>query len=673
MALAVACGLAGAAGAVTFRILIRFAQAIFFGGADGFVQFFHESLLAEAHDPLQAAQQLAWPLLILIPAAGGLLVGPIIDLMAREAKGHGVPEVMAAVALRGGVIRNRVAAAKTVASAISIGSGGSVGREGPIVQIGSALGSAIGQLVKLNAQQMRTLVACGGAAGMAATFNAPIAGALFAAEVIIVDFGVAELGPIMIASVVATVASRFLLGNYPAFPVPTYELVSPFELLPYMGAGAIAGVLGLAFMFTLARSEDFFENVLPVPGWVQPAIGGALVGVIGIWLPQVFGVGYSTIAASLQNQLPALLLGTLVIAKILATSLTLASGGSGGIFAPSLFLGAMTGGFVGSFIHQWFPAATGTSGAYALVTMGAFVAATTRAPITAIIILFEMTQSISIIPPLGAACVVSTLVATYFYKESIYTENLLRRGIDLFEESGPNVLKDMYVHEIMDRNPEMLRDSAGFAEVLDRILESDRNDFFVVDRGDRLVGSIQLRDFTRTIVEQELLAEIVVAGDLAEPDPLSVTDTNDLSVVMQMFSASSAEEIAVVQESDPTRIIGSVHKGDVLQVYNRELLRRDLAGSVSSQVLVASRGQQVALGGGFVLQEILPPPRFFGKSLRALDLGAETGVRVVLLRKRAPSDGGPSIRVPHAGDVIEEGDRLVVSGTKSAVESLDAF
>ncbi len=670
--LAVACGLAGAAGAVVFRILIRFSQSVFFGGADGLAEFFGTSLLTETHDPLEAALETPWPLLIAIPALGGLLVGPIIDRFAREAKGHGVPEVMAAVALRGGVIRHRVAAAKTVASAISIGSGGSVGREGPIVQIGSAIGSAIGQLVRVNSAQLRTLVACGGAAGMAATFNAPIAGALFAAEVILADFAVAQLGPIVISSVVATVASRVLLGDHPAFPVPTYALISPFELVPYVVAGAIAGVVGLAFMFALARSEDFFER-LRMPGWLKPAVGGACVGVIGIWLPGVFGVGYSTIVAALESQLPALVLGLLILAKIAATSLTLASGGSGGIFAPSLFLGAMTGGFVGSFIHQWFPESTATSGAYALVTMGAFVAATTRAPITAILILFEMTQSISIIPPLMASCVVSTLVSSYFYGDSIYTANLRRRGVDLWEDAGPNVLKDRYVHEVMDRNPAKLRDSAGFQEVLDVVLNDERNDFFVVDRRDRLVGWIHLRDFTRSLVEQEVLNDIVVAGDIAEPWPPSVTGGTGLHVVMQMFGGTHADEIAVVSETDSQRIVGSVRKADVIQAYSEEILRRDLAGSVSSQVLVATQGQQVALGGGYVLQEIQPPPRFFGKTLRALNLGAETGVHIVLLRKHAATDGRPRVRVPDAGDVIEEGDRLVVSGTRSAVEGLDAF
>jgi CIC family chloride channel protein len=411
---AIACGLAGALGAVVFRFLIRSVQAAFFEGAEGLSSMLDEGVLAEAQDPLAVAQGLAWYWRVAIPAAGGLVVGPLIYFFAREAKGHGVPEVMAAVALRGGVIRSRVVAIKALASAVSIGSGGSVGREGPIVQIGSALGSTLGQILRVPASQMRTIVGCGAAAGVSATFNAPIAGALFAAEVVVGNFGVAQLSPIVISSVVATVVSRFFLGNHPAFPVPAYELVSPFELFPYMFVGFVAGFVALAFMKALYATEDLFDRT-PIPEYLRAAVGGALVGCIGIAFPNVFGVGYSTISAALASELPATLLGALVAAKIVATSITIGSGGSGGIFAPSLFLGAATGGFFGTFIHQWFPESTASSGAYALVTMGAVVAAATHAPITAIIMIFELTQTITIIPPLMAACVVSTLVTTYLH------------------------------------------------------------------------------------------------------------------------------------------------------------------------------------------------------------------------------------------------------------------
>ena len=222
------------------------------------------------------------------------------------------------MALRGGVIRKRIVAVKALASAISIGSGGSVGREGPIVQIASALGSAIGQLLKVPASQLRVIVACGAAAGVSATFNAPIAGALFAAEVVVGNFALAQLSPIVISSVVATVISRFFLGNHPAFEVPGYELVSPFELIPYMLVGVAAGLVALVFMRTLYATEDLFDRI-PIPDYTKAALGGLMVGAIGIALPNVFGVGYSTITAALHDQLPLALLGMLLVAKIAAT------------------------------------------------------------------------------------------------------------------------------------------------------------------------------------------------------------------------------------------------------------------------------------------------------------------------------------------------------------------
>jgi CIC family chloride channel protein len=671
VAVAIACGIAGAAGAIVFRFLIRLFQSLFFEGSEGIATLFEEGFLAEASDPLAVARELPWYARMLAPAAGGLVVGPLVYFFAREARGHGVPEVMAAVALRGGAIRRRVVAVKALASAVSIGSGGSVGREGPIVQIGSALGSAIGQALKVPASQLRTIVGCGAAAGISATFNAPIAGALFAAEIVVGNFAVAQLSPIVISSVVATVLSRFVLGNQPAFPVPAYELVSPFELMPYMLVGFVAGFVALAFMLALYWSEDLFD-ALPLPEWIRPALGGLLVGIIGIELPNVFGVGYSTIADALTGALPATLLAVLLVAKVLATSITLGSGGSGGVFAPSLFLGATTGGLLGTFIHQWFPESTASSGAYALVTMGAVVAAATHAPITAIIMIFELTQTINIIPPLMAACVVSTVVTTFLQRDSIYTMKLRRRGIDLYQEQTHNVLKSLYVHDIIDREPETLMENADFQAVLERILASEHTEFFVVSARGGLLGTIHLRELTRMLVEQDVLRGVVVAGDLAETNEPTVTEDDDLDVVMQMLSIGLAEEIPVVASDDPTRLVGSVHKRDVLHAYNQEVLRRDLAGQVSSNVLVASRGQQVELGGGYVLQEILPPERFFGRTIRELDIGRQTGVHIVLLRKRDPDDGSPAIRVPTGDDRIAEGDRLVVSGTRAAVESLDA-
>ncbi|HIL01651.1 MAG TPA: chloride channel protein, partial [Myxococcales bacterium] len=418
-------GLAGALGAVVFRLMIRSVQAGAWGGAEGLAEMFRSGLLAEPEDPIEVAQQLAWGWKIAVPAVGGLLVGPLIYFFAREARGHGVPEVMKAVALRGGIIRGRIVAVKALASSLSIGTGGSVGREGPIVQIGSAFGSSLGQWMGLNTMGIRTLVGCGAAAGISATFNAPIAGAIFAAEIIVGHFAVTQFTPIVISSVVATVASRFFLGNYPAFKVPDYQIVSPFELLPYLVTGVLAGLVAVAFIRTLSFTETAFER-LPMPEYLKAAVGGVLVGIIGLQLPQVFGVGYTTISLALAGTLSAVTMAALVATKIVATSITIGSGGSGGVFAPSLFLGAMLGGVVGTLVSQYFPGATASSGAYALVTMGAVVAATTHAPISAIIIIFELTQTIDIIPALMSACVVSSLVSQLLSRDSIYTSKLRR-------------------------------------------------------------------------------------------------------------------------------------------------------------------------------------------------------------------------------------------------------
>jgi len=668
---AVFVGLAGALGAVLFRLMIRLIQGFFFEGTAGVEAVFEEGIAAETRDPLDVAQSLAWYWRIAIPAAGGALVGPLIYFFAREARGHGIPEVMKAVAIRGGVIRARIVGVKALASALSIGTGGSVGREGPIVQIGSAFGSTIGQKLRLNAAGVRTLVGCGAAAGISATFNAPIAGAIFAAEIIVGDFAVTQFTPIVISSVVASVVTRYAIGNHPAFPVPDYEIVSPFELGPYMVAGIVAGLVAVAFIRTLTFAEDTFERV-PIPEWSKATIGGALVGVMAIWLPNVYGVGYTTISGALTGQLAAGLMGLLVVAKIVATSITIGSGGSGGVFAPSLFLGATAGGVVGYLVEQYFPGATATSGAYALVTMGAVVAAATHAPVSAIIIIFELTQTIDIIPALMTACVISTLVAQISYRDSIYTTKLRRQGVDLFEKQNPNVLKDLSVRDVIVPDPVVIPASADFKTILDLVVSSPHNQFYVASPSGAHMGAISLQEIRRLIYEQDALQHVVVAGDLVDSSHPSVTDDVDLSVVMSIFSSSHVDEIAVVNADDPKKLVGTVREKDVIEASNTEQLRRDLAGGMQTSLRAAGAGQTVDLGDGHQLREIMAPPHVVGSSLRRLGLRERVGVQILLVRSKRP-EGGTHLRVPHGEDVLVEGDAVIVAGTIQALDMLDAL
>ena len=651
------CGLGAGFGAVALHGLIRFFQEGFFGAGG---------------DLVGAVAGIPWTWRLVIPAIGGLLVGPLVYFLAREARGHGVPEVMESLMIRGGVIRPRVVVVKALASAITIGSGGSAGREGPIVQIGSALGSTIGQVLRLSTRQVRTLVGCGAAAGIAAAFNAPIAGALFAVEVLLGDFGVPQFSPIVIASVTATIVSRLFLGDFPALAVPEHELVHPFELLPYAIVGVIAGLVALAFISVLYGSETLFRR-LRMPEYLKACVGGLLVGAIGIWFPQVFGGGYSTILAALTGSLPVTLLGILILAKMLATAVTLSSGGSGGVFAPSLFLGAMTGGFIGTFLHQWFPTFTATSGAYALVTMGAVVAAATHAPITAIIIIFELTGDYRIIPPLMTACVISTLVATWLRQDSVYTLKLRLRGLDPFAEEDPNILKNLYVRDIIDREPEVIPPSASFATVLDLVVQSRHTEFFVVDESKALLGAVSLSELRRVILHQEALRPIVVAGDLVDPTYPVVKEDDNLDVAMQLFSHSNVDEMAVVEPKNEKTLIGTVHQRDMMNARNQEVSRRDLAGTMPSTVSLVGKGHEVEIGEGYVVREILAPHSFLGHSLRELDIRVRFGVQVIFIRTQTGGADTRQLLVPTADDRVREGDTLIVAGRKSATDGLEAL
>jgi CBS domain-containing protein len=250
---------------------------------------------------------------------------------------------------------------------------------------------------------------------------------------------------------------------------------------------------------------------------------------------------------------------------------------------------------------------------------------------------------------------------------------LARRGIDLHKEEEQNVLKNLFVHDIIDTEPDTLPASANLHTVIDRVLVGDSTQFFVIDDQDELLGVIYLRELTRMLVEQEILRPLIIAEDLLNTRAPTLNEDDNLDVAMQVFSGGVGDQVAVVEAENSRKLVGCIHKNDVLQAYNREVMLRDLAGSVSSNVMVASKGQQVEIGGGYVLQEILPPSRYFGHTIRELDIQATTGVHVVLLRKRRPSDSGPEVRVPIADDLIEEGDRLVVAGTKRDVEAFDAI
>ena len=621
---AVIVGLGGGLGAVVFRWLINNFTYIFFTVMQGWFSFMGSAYV------------------ILVPAIGGLLVGPMIYFFAREAKGHGVPEVMEAIALKGGRIRPVVVVVKSLASSICIGSGGSVGREGPIVQIGSALGSTLGQTLKLSDERIRNLVACGAAAGIAATFNAPIAGVIFALEVILGEFSVRYFSTVVISSVTASVVGRIAFGNAPAFVIPQYSLVSPWELFLYVLLGILAGLVALLFVRTLYWTEDLFD-AWHFPEYFKPVVGGLLIGVVGFYFPQVFGVGYEAMEDALLDKMLLGTMGLLILVKVLATSLTIGSGGSGGVFAPSLFIGAMLGGAFGTVANQMLPDVTAAPGAYALVGMAAVFAGAAHAPITAIIILFEMTNDYRIILPLMLATVISVLLAQRLRRENIYTLKLARRGIRLEHGRDVDVMQGVLVGEAMTTSLDTVDADLPLVDLDRAFHETHHHGFPVLDSSGELFGVVTVQDLERA-KERGPIEELCVR-DITTQSLLVAYPDEPVWAALKRLGTRDIGRLPVVDRQNPRRLVGAIRRHDIVRAYKVGIGRK---------LEMQARAEQLRLGrltGTEIIDLVLPTQSPAAhQAVKDLNL-PEDCVLVSITRDNR-------VLIPHGDTRVIPGDRL---------------
>lgn len=513
---------------------------------------------------------------LLAPGLGGLLVGLLVYRIMKLSGGHGVPSVMKAVAT-GRVILHPGMGVKSLSSVITMGSGGSAGPEGPIVEIGSVIGSFVGRMARVSRRRLGVLVGCGAASGIAAVFNAPIGGVFFALEIILGDFAIRTFSPVVLSSVVAAVVSKALLGDSPAFTVPFEQIFSETHLsldsvlgllLGYVLLGLVCGGLGAIFITSLYKAQDVFTGIR-FPLWLKPMIGGLCVGLVGIELPQVLGEGYYNVSEALSGHFVFWFLAILCVMKILATSVTLGSGGTGGSFAPAMFVGAMGGGALGSLIHQVFPGIPALPASFALIGMAGVVAGSLNAPITAILIIFEVTGGdYRVILPLMTTVAISVLVTHSVRKGSVYTLSLLRDGFDVEQAKRVEPLAQVRVREVMRTSMTKLKPDMTLPDILQVVAVSPNTTFPVIDASEELVGIVSIQDL-RSILTLGEMSPLLIARDIADHNPKCLYPFDRVSAALTIFTDTDIEGIPVVDAHDPRKIVGILNRQDVFGAYKK--------------------------------------------------------------------------------------------------------
>ncbi len=530
-----------------------------------------------------------WYMLVLLPALGALGVGLITQRFASEAKGHGVPEVMDAIYRRGGIVRPRVAVAKAAASSLTIGSGGSAGTEGPIIQIGAAIGSSFGQLLNIPRREMSILVACGVASGIASIFNAPIAGVLFALEIFLKDFSFRTFAPVVFASVIGCSLTHAFRsdGDVAIFQVHQAGqfVFSGWDLPFYLILGLLCAVVAVGFVRGLYATEDF-ASALRSPEYVKPVLGAVCMGLLGLAfltlsgggeMPPFFGNGYPLIQMAIDRDqvltLGAPLLLLLCGLKIAATCMTLGSGGSGGIFAPSLFMGASIGGAFGLVLNQIGWIDEGSVGAYALVGMAALVAGTTHAPLTAIVILYEMTREPKVILPIMFSAMVATSCASMLCRDSIYTLKLRRRGVRMGTLADLTILKRITADQVSAAPAICVRPGDPLQTLLDRAGENLAGDFVVVDENGVYQGLVVAKDIRTALLEPEAVPMLLV-GELLRSGVPTIRPTQTLDDVMDAFARSNVDSLPLASSTDGAKVKALITRQAVMTRYQEELDRQ---------------------------------------------------------------------------------------------------
>ncbi len=651
--LAALAGVLGALGAVVFRFLtVRLTQ-----------------LLLEATDIVSGAESLPAALRVFLPAAGGLVGGLLLVWLVKEKGLSGVSQMIEAVSLARRPVRVRPAVGRVVSSIAVISTGGSEGREGPIIQIGAALASSLSRRLKVSPERVRILTACGMAAGVAGAYNTPIAATLFVLEVVVGSFAMRLFGPAVVSAVTSTVVVRLVLGDQPVYQVAPFHLESIVEFLPFAAIGLLSGPSSALFARSLRQARKLFDRIaLARP--LTMALGGAIVGAIGIFLPEVWGNGFEATNRILRGNPTLVLLVLLFVGKIVATCATIGSGGVGGVFTPMLLVGAAVGGAVARVCQLTVPGLEAPIGGYALLGMGGLLAGLTRAPLLAIIMVFELTQNTEVLLPMMVVSVIAALSARIFEKDSIYISSLRSAGIVWESTPEATTISTLKVSDIMRTDVKLIPRSTPLRDIINMFLRTRNLYLYVGDEEGRLLGVVDLHDIKDMFPEREL-GGIVIAEDLVTEIPC-VTPAESLTSVNQKLWFRDLGHLPVVDSPETSRFLGIVTRRDLLGAIDREVLQRSrLVARVRTFSEQEGEGEMdyFELPEKHRMIELDTPAGLAGRTVSESGIRTRFGVSVLAVKRRS-REGLERRFVPGPDDRFESGDVLIVLGTDEAIQRL---
>lgn len=666
-------------GVPDYTVLTIFS--ILVGGACGFAAvIFHDTvaLIRELFFHVAAGQLLLLGGLavILFPAVGMLIQGLMIYLSPQIAPRRGVLEVIKAVAMRGGHIPFKTTLFHFLAPAVCIGSGGTVGPEGPIAQLGGGVASKLGALFGLSDTRRRMFTAAGAGAAIAAVFNTPLGGIFFAIEVVLLnDFRGPAFSVLILASVAASAVAHIFLGDHPTFVFGDVLVGTYKEFYLYAFLGMMAGLLSVLYIRYSESLHDFFNRYLlkKMPRWLLMMLVGLAVGGCGYFYPSIFGVGYDAINEMLAEALPWQTVAVLLVMKFVLVPLILHAGGFGGIFAPSLFIGACLGFLYALVLNAVGVPVDGT--AYVLVSMGAVLGGINSIPISAILIIFEMSREYAFILPLMLGVGISTTIVRLFIKQSIYQRHLEREGYRLTRGHESSILRSLQVKDVMREDVALIPEDMPLPKLIRKIIESPHNTFYTVNRRGRLAGMIAESELRPIIMEYQHLQGMLVAKDIARPGIVTVREDDNLEHVLQLFGQENVDEFPVVSAADPDRVAGSIWQQDIIKAYHRESLKHNLADGLAGQLKTLEKNSVVPIADSYAITERLAPGRFVGRTLAQLRLRNKYGLEVLMIRPAKLSleteDHEPPIIMARPDYRIQPGDSLVLFGDTEAIRATE--